>query len=58
MDKDINYLFARAIYRLHADRSVSSLLDNKKIIQSMLEKSKKPRSKEASKPTDRSQTGP
>ena len=37
---DITYLFARAIYRLHADRSVSSLLDNKKIIQSMLEKSK------------------
>ncbi len=38
---DISYLFARAIYRLHADRSVSSLLDNKKIIQSMLEKSMK-----------------
>jgi ribose-phosphate pyrophosphokinase len=38
---DITYLFARAIYRLHADRSVSSLLDNKKIIQSMLEKSAK-----------------
>jgi ribose-phosphate pyrophosphokinase len=37
---DITYLFARAIHRLHADRSVSSLLDNKKIIQSMLEKSK------------------
>jgi ribose-phosphate pyrophosphokinase len=36
---DITYLFARAIYRLHADRSVSSLLDNKKIIQTMLEKS-------------------
>jgi ribose-phosphate pyrophosphokinase len=35
---DITYLFARAIYRLHADRSVSSLLDNKKIIQTMLEK--------------------
>ena len=35
---DITYLFARAIYRLHSDRSVSSLLDNKKIIQSMLEK--------------------
>jgi len=39
---DITYLFARAIYRLHADRSVSSLLDNKKIIQKMLEKSTKP----------------
>ena len=39
---DITYLFARAIYRLHADRSVSSLLDNKKIIQTMLEKSTKP----------------
>jgi len=26
---DISYLFARAIYRLHSDRSVSSLLDNK-----------------------------
>ena len=38
---DITYLFARAIYRLHSDRSVSSLLDNKKIIQSMLEKSTK-----------------
>jgi len=38
---DITYLFARAIYRLHSDRSVSSLLDNKKIIQSMLEKSVK-----------------
>jgi ribose-phosphate pyrophosphokinase len=37
---DITYLFARAIYRLHSDRSVSSLLDNKKIIQSMLEKGK------------------
>ncbi|UCF96099.1 MAG: ribose-phosphate diphosphokinase [Spirochaetaceae bacterium] len=39
---DISYLFARAIYRLHADRSVSSLLDNKKIIQSMLDKSTNP----------------
>lgn len=38
---DITYLFARAIYRLHAGRSVSSLLDNKKIIQSMLEKNSK-----------------
>jgi len=36
---DITYLFARAIYRLHSDRSVSSLLDNKKIIRAMLEKS-------------------
>jgi len=34
---DITYLFARAIYRLHAGRSVSSLLDNKKIIQSLFE---------------------
>jgi ribose-phosphate pyrophosphokinase len=39
---DISYLFARAIYRLHSDRSVSSLLDNKKIIQTMLERSKNP----------------
>jgi ribose-phosphate pyrophosphokinase len=38
---DITYLFARAIYRLHSDRSVSSLLDNKKIIQSMLDKNAK-----------------
>ena len=38
---DITYLFARAIYRLHSGRSLSSLLDNKKIIQSMLEKNTK-----------------
>jgi len=44
---DISYLFARAIYRLHADRSVSSLLDNKKIIRSMLEKSTKQEPKPA-----------
>ena len=39
---DITYLFARAIYRLHSGRSLSSLLDNKKIIRSMLENSSKP----------------
>lgn len=42
ISSDITYLFARAIYRLHSDRSVSSLLDNKKIIQTMLEKTSKP----------------
>jgi ribose-phosphate pyrophosphokinase len=45
---DITYLFARAIYRLHSDRSVSSLLDNKKIIQSMLEKTTKPSAEQGS----------
>ena len=55
---DIGYLFARVIYRLHSDRSLSSLLDNKKIIQSMLEKSKKPRPKKPSKPTDSSKASP
>jgi ribose-phosphate pyrophosphokinase len=37
LSADITYLFARSIYRLHAGRSLSSLLDNRKIIQSMLE---------------------
>jgi ribose-phosphate pyrophosphokinase len=37
LSADITYLFARSIYRLHSGRSVSSLLDNRKIIQNMLE---------------------
>ncbi len=42
LSTDLTYLFARTIYRLHAGRSVSSLLDNKKIIQTMLERNKDP----------------
>jgi ribose-phosphate pyrophosphokinase len=37
LSADITYLFARSIYRLHAGRSLSSLLDNRKIIQNMLD---------------------
>jgi ribose-phosphate pyrophosphokinase len=40
LSADITFLFARAIYRLHADRSVSSLLDNTRIIREMLERSR------------------
>ena len=58
LSTDISYLFARVIYRLHSGRSVSSLLDNKKIIQSMLENSKKPRPKEPSKSTGSSKASP
>ncbi len=38
LSADITRLFARAIYRLHADRSLSSLMDNRKIIQEMLDR--------------------
>ncbi|MBN1837173.1 MAG: ribose-phosphate diphosphokinase [Spirochaetales bacterium] len=37
LSADITYLFARSIYRLHSGRSLSSLLDNRKIIQNMLD---------------------
>ena len=38
LSADITALFARSIYRLHAGRSLSSLLDNRRIIQHMLGK--------------------
>ena len=37
LSTDITHLFARSIYRVHANRSISSLLDNRKIIQDMLD---------------------
>jgi ribose-phosphate pyrophosphokinase len=37
LSADITYLFARSIYRLHSGRSLSGLLDNRKVIQSMLD---------------------
>jgi ribose-phosphate pyrophosphokinase len=37
LSADITYLFARSIHRLHSGRSLSSLLDNRKIIQNMLD---------------------
>jgi ribose-phosphate pyrophosphokinase len=40
LSADVAPLFARSIYRLHADRSLANLLDDRKIIRSMLDRSK------------------
>jgi len=42
LSADVAPLFARVIYRLHADRSLANLLDDRKIIRSMLDRSKNP----------------
>jgi len=39
---DVSSLFAKAIYRVHHNRSVSPLLDNSRIIQKMIRESKRP----------------
>jgi ribose-phosphate pyrophosphokinase len=40
LSADVTKLFARSIYRLHANRSLSSLLDNRQIIKDLLDKSR------------------
>ncbi len=40
LSADVTELFARSLYRLHANRSLSSLLDNREIIKELLEKSR------------------
>lgn len=42
LSADVAPLFARVIYRLHSDRSLASLLDDRKIIRSMLDRGKNP----------------
>ena len=40
LSADVTTLFARSLYRLHANRSLSSLLDNRAVIQDLLGKSR------------------
>ena len=36
LEADVAELFARSIYRVHYNQSISSLMDNRKIIQDLL----------------------
>jgi len=40
LSADVTTLFARSLYRLHANRSLSSLLDNRQIIKDLLDRSR------------------
>jgi ribose-phosphate pyrophosphokinase len=40
LSADVTALFARSLYRLHANRSLSSLLDNRAVIQDLLGRSR------------------
>ena len=40
LSADVTNLFARSLYRLHANRSLSSLLDNREIIKDLLDRSR------------------
>ena len=40
LSADVTTLFARSLYRLHANRSLSSLLDNREMIKDLLGRSR------------------
>ncbi len=40
LSADVSRLFARSLYRLHGNRSLSSLLDNRQIIRDLLDRSR------------------